>query len=42
MEDTEDMVVAEYDVVINPTPNYDFYLLQYLHRPSAREYGDQV
>lgn len=38
----EDKVIAEFDVVANQVPNFDFYLLQYLHRPSMREYGDQV
>jgi len=40
MEDDE--LLAEYDVEVNPSPNYDFYLLQYLHRPAGRPYGDQV
>lgn len=38
----EDEVIAEYDLTVNPSLNYDFYMLQYLHRPSDRPYGDQV
>ncbi len=41
MED-EDTVVAEYDVVLNPSSNYDYYLMQYVHRPANRPHGDQV
>jgi len=41
-KDIKDEIIAEYDVIINPSLSYEFYLLQYLHRPASRQYGDQV